>query len=313
MGKSTSGKKRKSSATSTKVAKVKTEAGIDQPTPEQAARVRFDLQAVLTEMGQVVGRAYRRQPLYRTMAKQMKISRDQLDALDFYRSAFDRSERSPTKSCLNVGVGGSGKSSGDYTPVEFTPSIAEARRKIALCERPLGALLGTMRAVVLEDLSFSEIAMARYGSRKRDWIDVDVPVMRDGKPLKIKGKVVKEARTVERLAPRSPRHREIIAQEFRDGLRILTIQHQLLESRRSIEEIWVQPEIDGTATIHRGLSAPNGLYRLWGGSPLIARVLVELSERHGDLAFPSPLAARVALDDAAAGRLIGLMDSELAA
>ncbi|WP_298691747.1 hypothetical protein [uncultured Sphingomonas sp.] len=313
MGKSTSGKSRKSNVASTKVSKVKTEVGIEQPTPEQAARVRFDLQAVLTEMGQVVGRAYRRQPLYRSMAKQMKISRDQLDALDFYRSAFDRSERSATKSCLNVGVGGGGKSSGDYIPVEFTPSIAEARRKVALCERPLGALLAVMRAVVLEDLSFSEIAMARYGSRKRDWIDVDVPVIRDGKPLKVKGKVVKEARTVERLAPRSPRHREIIAQEFRDGLRILTVQHQLLGSRSAIEEIWIQPEADGTATIHRGVSAPNGLYRVWGGRTMVAKVFVELGEEHSDLTFPTPFAAKHALDEAAGGRLIGLMESELAA
>ena len=105
----------------------------------------------------------------------------------------------------------------------------------------------------------------------------------------------------------------MIAQEFRDGLRILTVQHQLLGSRSAIEEIWIQPEADGTATIHRGVSAPNGLYRVWGGRSMVAKVFVDLGELGSDLTFPTPLDARSALDEAANGRLIGLSESELAA
>ena len=135
MGKSTSGKSRKSKSATAKVAKIKKEAGIERPTPEQAARVRFDLQPVKTEMGQVVGRAYRRQPLYRTMAKQMKISRDQVDALDFYRSAFDRSERSVTKSCLNVGVGG-----------RVHPAVTTLQSSFTAVDRRSSSQGGIMRA-----------------------------------------------------------------------------------------------------------------------------------------------------------------------
>ena len=264
---------------------------IDQPTPEQAARATFDLGTVKTEMGQFVGRAYRRRPLFETMRANGGLSPDEVDALRFYRASFDRIERSPMKSCLNVEPGGG------LTPASAvftaTPSVLVAKRNVRLCEAGLGFNLPTMRAVALLDRTFSEIAIERYGGRDQDWIV-------DGEP-----------RT--RIAPRSGRHRQIIREEFGAALKVLTDTVRSLTTRAAVQEVWVYVDDDGTATIRRGLQAPNGLYRCWGDSEKLDTIMEALRVRWGrQLKFRTPELARAALDEADAGRLSRLEPDELA-
>ncbi len=293
------------------------EIAMDQPTAEQAGRVEYVRQQVRDEMGKQVGFAYRRRPLFETMAagKANAITIDELAALRFYRTAFDRCDQSATKSCLNVGAGGAGGSAKDL--ISATPAILEAKRKVALCEGALGGtLLTTMRAVVLDDRSFSEIAIERFGGRNQDWIIVDEPVLRAGKPLVENGKPVTKTVHRERIAPRSGRHRQIISDEFRMGLRALTERVRSLVSRPGIEELWIEPAGKG-ASIRRGVCAPNGLYRRWGSSIHIDGVLAVLRDMHGEtLSFASASGAQSALEAAdvtAGGHLAHLAGEDLAA
>ncbi|MBB4857183.1 hypothetical protein HNO88_000490 [Novosphingobium chloroacetimidivorans] len=285
---------------------------VEGPTPEQSDRVNYQKTTHTDEMGAKVGFGYRREPWFETLnrASANAITRDELLALRFYRAAFDRCERSPTKSCLNVGVGGGLRDPGSSI-VSSTPAIVEARRKVRLCESVLGSWLVTVRAVALQDRSFSDIAIERFGGRKQDWIIVDEPVLKDGRPVKVGGKVLTAPVTREKIVPRSGRHRETIRQEFYAGLRLLTKQVRTLVSTPGIEEIWVEPGVR-SASIRRGVAAPNGLYRLWGNSDRIDDVLSRLRAKHGDgLDFATPADARTALDEADGGMLLRLSEQEL--
>jgi hypothetical protein len=258
---------------------------IEQPTPEQSARVTFDLITITDEMGKALGRGYRRRPLFETMRTTGAISPDEVDALRFYRTAHDRCEYSPMKSCLNVENGGGGFSAAQAAFVT-TPSVLAARRNLRLCEARLGHSLATMRAVALDDRSFSELAVQRYGCREKD------------------GKIL----------PKSGRDRARIKDEFQAGLLTLTDIVRSLTTQAGVEEIWVFPEDDGTATIRRGIVAPARTYRCWGDSEKLDTIMADLRKRWGgQLRFATPQAARDALDEADAGRLGRLLPDELAA
>lgn len=273
------------SARKAKINKVSAATPIEQPTPEMTARVTFDLVTIKDEMGRSIGRGYRRRPLFETMRSAGALSPDEVDALRFYRTAHDRSEYSPMKSCLNVEHGGGGFSAAAIL-FSSVPSVVMARRNVRLCEARLGPTLTTMRAVALDDRSFSELAIERHGSREKD------------------GKVL----------PRSGRHRAAIRQEFQAGLLVLTDIVRSLTTQAGVEEIWVYPEEDGTATIRRGIVAPNGMYRCWGDSEKLDVIMKDLRDTWGGkLQFASAMAARAALEKADAGRLGRLLDEELAA
>lgn len=281
--KSGRGKVRAGSAKTTK--RVVDAYRIEEPTPELRARVAFDIATIKCEMGKVIGRAYRRRPLFETMRTAGALSPDEVEALRYYRTAHDRCEYSPMKSCLNVEHGGGGFSA-SAVAFSTSPSIVSARRNVRLCEEGLGFTLATMRAVALQDRSFSELAIDRHGSREKD------------------GKIL----------PRSGRHRTEVKDEFQAGLRILTDTVRILTTRAAIDEIWVWPEKNGTATIRRGLVAPTGTYRCWGNSEKLDVILARLRERWGNaLSFSSPTEARAAMDEADAGRLGRLLEEELAA
>lgn len=287
--------------------------GAALPTPEMLARVEYEYGPVKTEMGVQTGSAYRRRPLYLTLAKKSdRFTFDQLAAMGLYRTVFDRSERSPFASCLAAQQGG-GRGVGPASFIHASPAVVEAKRKLALLERGLGNTLGTMRAVLLHDKSFSAIAMERYGSRTRSWIKVDEPVMKNGKPVKVDGKPLMRAVHREDLAPRSGRHRELVAQEFNAGLDLLTTAAARLAGA-DIDEIWVHPREDGTAIIHRASIAPTGLFRMWGPAQLVRAVIDTLLEKNADkLVYATPEAARDALIVADDGRLHRLDPEELAA
>lgn len=285
----------------------------EQPTPEMQARVEYDYAPVKTEMGVQIGSAYRRRPLYLTMAKKAgRFTYDQMQALALYRTVFDRCERSPFASCLAAEQGG-GRGVGPASFIHASPAVVEAKRKLGLLERCLGQTLATMREVVLYDRSFSEIAMERYGFRTRAWIRIDEPVLRDGKPVMVGGKPLLRAVHREDIAPRSGRDREKVAQEFNRGVQLLTTAAARLAGA-DIDEIWVHPREDGTAVIHRASIAPTGLFRMWGPAQLVRNVIDALLEKNADkLVYASPEAARDALVEADDGRLHRLDPEELAA
>jgi len=287
--------------------------GAEQPTPEMLSRVEYEYGAVKTEMGVQIGSAYRRRPLYLTMAKKAdRFTYNQLTALGVYRTVFDRCERSPFASCLAAQQGG-GRGVGPASFIHASPAVIEAKRKLALLERGLGQTLQTMRDVVLHDKSFSVIAMERFGYRTRSWIRVDEPVLRNGKPVVVDGKPLLRAVHREDVVPRSGRDRERVADEFNRGLKLLTTAAMRLAGA-DIDEIWVHPREDGTAIIHRASIAPTGLFRMWGPAQLVRYVIDALLEKNADrLVYETPEKARDALIEADDGRLHRLDPEELAA
>lgn len=284
-----------------------------QPTPEMLARAEFDYGPVKSEMGVQVGAAYRRRALYLTMAKKPgRFTWEELNAMRLYRSVFDRCERSPMACALSADSAG-GRGIGATSFIHASPAVVEAKRKLAMIERGLGKALSIMRAVVLEDRSFSVIAIDRYGSRTRNWIVVDEPVLKNGVPVIENGKPVMRAVHREDVAPKSGRDRARVAKEFYAGLKLLVAAVERM-TEAGVQEIWVHTREDGSAIIHRASLAPNGTFRMWGHPGVVEVVLNRLLERHHDrLTFPTPEAARDALMEAADGSLGQLEPDELAA
>lgn len=180
------------------------------PTAETAAHAPYELQPVRTEKGQLLGRAWRRQPWFESLAKREAgeakragraplIGADDLAALRFYRNAFEMAERSAMKSSLDILPGGAGPGQARDLP----PSVLIARVDVALCESLMGEWRPTMRAVSLEDRTYAAVAMARFGSRDQDWFDVAAGAF------------------VAKPVPRSNRHPLIIRSEFLAGLQAL--------------------------------------------------------------------------------------------
>lgn len=174
------------------------------PTPEQcehAVYVEQDIVDVKAKGSVTIGKAYRKQPRFETIDG---LGTEQLKALRFYRGAFDMSEMSETKCALDVRPRGAAGSHGAISAIEARSFGATTLRGI---ERQLGAMVHALRDVALHDLTFSEAAMKRYGSREVDWIDI--------------GNGKRKPRTVVKLAPKSGTHRQIIRDEFFRGLPLL--------------------------------------------------------------------------------------------
>ncbi|SDC52398.1 hypothetical protein SAMN05444678_103266 [Sphingomonas sp. YR710] len=180
------------------------------PTPEAAAQAPYVLQPVHTEQGQLLGRAWRRQPWFESLAKREAgeaeragrvplIGGDELAALRFYRNAFEMAERSAMKSSLDILPGGAGPGQARDLP----PAVLTARADVALCESLMGEWRPTMRAVAIEDRTYAAVAMARFGSRNQDWYDGA------------------RGAFVAKPVPRSNRHPQIIRAEFLAGLQAL--------------------------------------------------------------------------------------------
>ncbi|UZW54950.1 hypothetical protein NUH86_15965 [Sphingobium sp. JS3065] len=274
--------------------------GIEAPTEELQHRVNFSVRQVTTEAGQVLGLAYRRTPLIETMAARNMISAEELAVLRFYRTAFDRCERSPVKCALNIS--GVSSSSPAHALFHATPSMLDAKKRLRICENSFGKELETMRGVVLADKSFSDLAIERFGSR------IVKPARHMDRAARQRGE------HQERILPKSGRHREIVRQEFLSGLRSLAETVRGMVARSAIEEIWVQPLQDGKARIRRGSIAPQGTYWCWGDPELVDMIMGELHRLHGDdLMFSSAAGAIDALKSAEKDRLKSLEAEELAA
>lgn len=287
----------KGKAASPKTLKIKDD--IDQPTPEQAGRVEYLRAAVRSEMGQTLGFAYQRRPLIETMAARGGIAPNELAALRHYRTLFDRCEQSPTKSCLNIGAGGSSRT--PFNELAYTPgSVTDAKFRVAMCERILGPYLATMRGLVLHDRSISDLAIERFGSRTSSWRIVREPVMLNGRQAVVNGEPQYRDVKREKLVPKSGKHREIIRQEFLAGMHALTRSLADATNMKGIREIWIDVAEDGGARLAIGQCSPVRSYRLWGSINDMEHVLHLVKWKFGKgHRFENAEVARKALDEAA--------------
>ncbi|WP_103728915.1 hypothetical protein [Novosphingobium sp. HII-3] len=186
------------------------------PTIEQQAHAHYVEEDIVDVTGKgrvTIGKAYRKRPRFETIEG---LGTEQLKALRCYRAAFDESERSILKSGLDVRPRGAGGFDSAFGAIEARAFGAARLRAI---EGQLGMLLHTMRDVALMDLTFSEAAMKRFGSREVDWIDI--------------GKGKRKPRTVVKLVPKSGTHRQIIRDEFFQGLELLMKATEPMWARRS--------------------------------------------------------------------------------
>lgn len=175
------------------------------PTPEQQQKATFERGSSKTAHGQVNSVAYRRQPLFETLFKGRNsgISLDALTAMRVYRERHEATATSLTKCALDIQGRGGG------LPSCLPPGL-EADYLVRHIETALGPLADTMRRVVLEDQSFSDVAIARFGSRVQNWIESEKQRVRTKKGARMV--------FVEKIVPKSGRHREIIRDEFMAGL-----------------------------------------------------------------------------------------------
>lgn len=171
------------------------------PTPEQQQRANYEIGDVVDivpgKTAVTIGKAYRREPYFEELARREAtgISADDLRCLRFYRNRYEACQRSPVRSVLNRDPGGNGEgpmlaaliSSSDYRWLEGN----------------VGALVATLRAVALEDKSYAQVAMERWGSREQLWI--------------VKG----EHKT--KIVPKSGKHPSAIRGEFLEALSRLTV------------------------------------------------------------------------------------------
>lgn len=185
---------------------------LDGPTAEQHAHAIYVVQDVVDKMANGVtirvNKAYRRQPLFETLWKQKGsgISIEGLHALRYYRTRFEETEQSLTRCALDIQGRGGGAEAPLPRGVDAFMLVGEgANRTLDLLEQAMGSVADTVRAVAIEDRSYSDVAIQRWGSRKQSWI------------IQPAGKAGR-ASHVEKIVPKSGRHREAIRQEFLLGL-----------------------------------------------------------------------------------------------
>jgi hypothetical protein len=188
------------------------------PTLEQSQKAEYVRGSSTTNQGQVNSVAYRRKPLFETLARSGLIDFAGLSALRYYRDRYERADGSLVRCALDIQEGRRG-------PCSAIPSGMSADFAVVACEAAVGSLVTTLRAVAIEDKSFSQVAIERFGSRKQSWIVQNGQRRRDrtGAPMVFEEKIV----------PKSGRHRDIISKEFTDAVRRLTAAHQKQTSTKA--------------------------------------------------------------------------------
>lgn len=129
------------------------------PTPEQKERYNFKFENI--RAGTVrKGAAYRRQPYFETLHARGDIDSDQVEALRYYRNAYEAADRSETRCALNREPGGG-------TSEAVAIRLLMARETRDDCEAAIPAfLLDTLRSVAINDMDFSEVARERFGAKE---------------------------------------------------------------------------------------------------------------------------------------------------
>lgn len=104
-----------------------------------------------------IGKAFRRKPMIDTLAAAGVFSDAEFKALTHYRRHADIADRSPLRDSLNMQrYGGTGTGP--------TIEMLNAVRVRDDVERAVGTLLDIFRAVVVDDVSLSQWAIAKWGS-----------------------------------------------------------------------------------------------------------------------------------------------------
>ena len=172
------------------------------PTPEQQKRAKYGIGDIVdVEPGKTavtIGKAYRREPYFEELARRegTGLGADDLRCLRFYRNRYEACQRSPVKSVLNRDQGG-GTGEG---PMLAALISSDEFQFLEWGVR--GAAVHTLRAVALEDKSYAQVAMERWGSREQQWI--------------VRG----EHKT--KIVPKSGRHAEAVRDEFLQAVSKLT-------------------------------------------------------------------------------------------
>lgn len=105
------------------------------------------------------GMAYRRRPMIDILYEAGAFTESQHKALRHFRHHFDMIDASPVRDSLNRERGGSGNG--------FSFSALNAAYIVSACEQAVGSLADILRAVVIDDQSLSQWAMAKFGSSER--------------------------------------------------------------------------------------------------------------------------------------------------
>jgi hypothetical protein len=143
---------------------------------------------------------YRKHPWFESLCgRDDSFTDEDLYALRYYRNTYEAAQRSETKCSLASMVHGSGTPSEDGS---FR--LLRLRDRLAEIERALKGALHTVRAIAIEDLTYEQVAMGRYGYRYAEYFDA------------ASGKLEYRPR------PKSGRHPTNIKIEFIAGVRVLT-------------------------------------------------------------------------------------------
>lgn len=159
------------------------------PVAEQGRRFKFEPYNI-TEKGQIVGRVYRRNPIFETMVLRGEIGRDEAQALRYYRERYELSHQSPVRSCLNQTIGNGRNYFGGLSPL-----VIRAAQEVDFMENAAGLFIAALRGLAIEDMSFNRIAIERYGSKQ----------------ITVGGR--------ERIVPRSKQHSRRVRSEFYAALK----------------------------------------------------------------------------------------------
>lgn len=125
----------------------------EAPPVEQIGAFTFEQ---LTERGQVIGKVYRRKPMIDVLKGKGVISEREWTALHHYRHHADIANRSLIRDSLNRQIRG-----GNGDP---TKKLMNALQIVRDCESAVGTLLDILRAVVVDDVSLSQWAIAKAGA-----------------------------------------------------------------------------------------------------------------------------------------------------
>lgn len=129
---------------------------IMEPTASQIERDDYQL-APITERGQVIGTGFRKVRQLEKLLAQDMITPSEFHALHRYRLYADMSDRSLLKDSLAKQMPGGGKG-------EIPPYILDAKFRAGAIEAAAGTLAPMLRAVIVDDNSLSEWAIANVAS-----------------------------------------------------------------------------------------------------------------------------------------------------
>lgn len=128
--------------------------------PAIDARIAPTVEAQRHALFASAGMRYVRIPVIDTMRTRGQLNDRQYQALAFYRDQASLAERSPMKSCLDVGIGGDGD-------IAVPAVITSALLTTARIERELGSLTEITRAVAVNDTSLAQWCINKFGGRER--------------------------------------------------------------------------------------------------------------------------------------------------